>query len=180
MIKPCLINVKGSRGFAWTVSILILRQKPISRPDIFSSHSAQIWHTQLWLVYLWEKRPGFLNRTARTHVTKSITLYEGLCECDVGVIKLVTKCKYANVLLLIQLTKKTNHKKSPRLKTGKVYSHLLTGENRRKNHVVEWSRRSSRWKGSRICNPKTCQCGFFFFLAEGKTQQTVEKLLLLP
>ena len=145
--------------------ILILHQKPISRPDIFSSHSAQIWHAQLWFVYLREKRPGFLNRTTHIHVTKSITLYEGLCACDVGVIKPATKCKYATALLFIQLTKKINHKKSPCLKTGKVCSHLLTVESRRKNRVVEWRGRSCPSKGSRICNLKICHFGMWIFLS---------------
>lgn len=73
------------------------------------------------------------------HVTKSITLYEGFCECDLRVIKLVTKCKHANVLIFIQSTKKINHNKSQFLKTAKVYSHLLIGESRTSGRT-EWKK----------------------------------------
>lgn len=64
----------------------------------------------------------------------------------------MTKCKHAKVLLFIQLPKKINRQKSWFLKTGKVYSHLLIGENRRKNRVVEWSGRSC--KGTEYVTPK--------------------------
>lgn len=78
----------------------------------------------MWFVYLLEKRHEFLNRTTHIHITKSNTLYEGFCECDLGVIKLVTKYKYATFLLFIQLTKKINHRNFDFLKLA-VYSHLL-------------------------------------------------------
>lgn len=48
-----------------------------------------------------------------------ITSYEGFGECDLGVIKLVTKCKYATFLLFIQLTKKIDHRNLVFLKLAK-------------------------------------------------------------
>ena len=84
----------------------------------------------MWFIYLPEKRHGFLNRTTHTPITRSITPHKAFCECDLGVVKLVTKGKHAKVSLFIQLTKKINHKKSQFLNTGKIYSHLLFGEKR--------------------------------------------------
>lgn len=122
--------------------ILILRQKPILRQDILSSHSAQI----CGLFTLQRKgmdsetEPPIYALQSQSHHMKCF------CECDLGVIKRVTKCKCTKVLLLfIQLTKKISHKKSQFLKTGKVYSHLLVGEKRRKNRGVGGIRRRRPW-----------------------------------
>lgn len=80
--------------------------------------------------------------------------WRSLGSWDLGILKLLTKGKYAKDLLLIQLTRKINNQKSQLLKIGKGCGHLLIGERKRENQAVERTKEGKELPTGGVSQPK--------------------------